>query len=514
MKLPEWYDDTEEVTPDVQPKGKVRPEWYTPEETSDERKKAIKDISEQQETITPRVQASVYLADRLDMKPSTVFRNFDTVAKEFWQTTTSPQGAMDSIRRAWDIGTKEYDLGKLSYRKMMGEDVDEQIQELKDAMPAEDQKKRAFPASFLKSFARMAPITAGGMRRGAQEGLALGAGGAAAAAIGGQLGPQAAFAEELVTIPGAFVGMFGVGATKGTMQDIGQVEAGLAYDEMVGEGIPHRIAMAASSGVGVVNAALETMQIKRVPGADALIDMALRRGVRNVMRNGAIRGAAAEFAKSYTKNIPEQVLQELAQETTNVLATETAKEFANLSEKKNIDKATGEEIANRMVETAKESAKAFTVMGLPGAVGSSVHAAKSSKQLQSATDNVQQIDIEEEIWNKLAEAEGGDLDDLVAAINEQTGQQDRMETSVELTTEGVKVVENGKAKKVDFEVDDDAVTISSFADMEPVTARNTLAKIQTEYPDRMLQFSEAMENAPKVKRAIEDLDQNARILNF
>ena len=524
MGMPEWYEEQEEekntnVAQQEETISGGMPRFYTPEATEKKVQDRVKDLvnnlpPEKQEVETPKIQSSLFLADRLDLKPSTVYRNFDTVAKEFWQKSTSPQGAWDAIKRAWDIGAKEYELGKLSYRKMQGEDVDEQIKQLKESMPPPDQKKRSFPASFLKSFARMAPITAGGMREGAKEGLATGGAAAGVTALAGQAGPQAALPEELVTVPGAFMSMFSVGATKGAMEDIGQVEAGLAYDEMTEEGIPQRIAYAASSGVGIVNAALETLQISRIPGIDDLLSTAMRRGVRNVLKNGTLRTAAGSFAKKYTKNIPEQVLQELAQETTNVIATETAKEFTNLSKKKGIEPATGEEIAERMKKTAAESAKAFSVMGLPGSVASSVNTVSAKKKLQSATDNTQYVDVEEEIWNKLAEAEGGELDELVEAINEQTGENQKQETSVEFTTSGAKVNEGGTEKNIEFSIDDDTVNITGFDDINPYSARKALVKIQTEYPDRILQFSEELENTQNIKRAVEDLDPNVRILNY
>ena len=44
--------------------------------------------------------------------------------------------------------------------------------------------------------------------------------------------------------------------TYGTVESISELEAGLAFDEMIGDGIDPRVATAASFGVGVINAAL------------------------------------------------------------------------------------------------------------------------------------------------------------------------------------------------------------------------------------------------------------------
>lgn len=506
------YSSLEKAEPISTPE-KSRPEWSTPDAQKENTLNKVKDVldvlpADQQEYETAKIQTSMWLADRFEMKPSTVYRNFDTISREFWGKTTQPQGALNSIKQSWILGQKETELGNLRYRQMMGEDVTEQIEELKKSMPAEDQKKRMLPVGMVKSLTRMLPTMLQGMTEGAQRGIALGTGAAGAAALAGQAGPQALTLEEVATVPGAFTAMFGVGSISGSTESIGRIEAGLAYDELLSLGVSEGVAKAAAAGVGSINAALEMMQIKRIPGMTSLARTAMGKTFTKVFKDGTVAGIAKNAISKYGKNVSEQVLQEVMQETTNVMVAEFAKQIENTYKGKDIPYAKIEEITSRLGETAIEAAKGFSLMGVPGTIAETVATGKAK-----SSRNMTEVEMKEELWNKLANAEGKELDELVEAINEQTGENKKSETTIDIQPGTAKIKSGEKEAEINYSVDDDVITVDSFADLTAYEAREVLATMQNQYPDRVMQFSEEIENVEQLKRGLEDLDPKVRALN-
>lgn len=193
--------------------------------------------------------------------------------------------------------------------------------------------------------------------------LAIAGGAAGAAAIAGQLGPQVAAPEEIVTVPGAFA----AGLASGNAASALEIEAGLAYNEMLEAGVSESTAQKIALGVGTVNAGLEFLQI------DELLD-----AYKITKASGA--------TKSFTKRILDELIErgiDVATETGQEVLQEGAT-IAGVQAGSKID--TGEwaysasDVGNRLLDTAKSSALSFGVMNVPAA----------GKNITSmATDNYQ-----------------------------------------------------------------------------------------------------------------------------
>ena len=147
-----------------------------------------------------------------------------------------PETFLGRVKASWKTGELQTELGILRYRQIIGEDLPEiatRIEELRAGLPKVPPVKRGLPERAVRAAAEMLPIQVSGMRKGVQRGLMFGMTAGGIAALAGQVGPQAVLPEEIVTVPAAFAALYGVGMLSGTLENIAQIEAGLAYDELV-----------------------------------------------------------------------------------------------------------------------------------------------------------------------------------------------------------------------------------------------------------------------------------------
>lgn len=180
--------------------------------------------------------------------------------------------------------------------------------------------------------------------------LASGTAFATGAAVLGQTGPQIALPEEVITVPGAFI----TGMQAGSAASNFEIEGGLAYQEMLEQGISPEVARIIGLSVGGGNAALEALQ------ADELI-----KGLK-VFNNKQGYESVAELLYAELKrrfpNLANQVIQEVAQEGVTIGGTQLASY---------IDKGelayTMPETLQRLGETALSSTLTFGLMDVPGA---------------------------------------------------------------------------------------------------------------------------------------------------
>lgn len=288
-------------------------------------------------------------------------------------------GAVDYIKGRWRIGKAQAEIGLLRYRDIIGqatpEDL-ERIEQIKATMPRfVDEEGRSLPIRAIAQAAEFLPIMLATMQRGMERGLKLGAGAAAITGIAGVAGPQAALPEEVITVPAAFAGMYGVGMLSGTLEAIGQIEAGLAYDELLevkddeGNVIDPKIAKAAAGAVGVINGLIELGQInlllRTIPGGRRILSGIIRDVTKDAVTSGALREVVRGAAR-LGAFVTAETAQEVLQETTNILAQDVATRLTNELEGTDLPKQTREQIVDRIVQTAKASALGFAALGLPG----------------------------------------------------------------------------------------------------------------------------------------------------
>lgn len=449
-----------------------------------------------------RIQAAQLLSQRTDIDIQTAFKKFDTIAEAWTGGKTTDLNAFQAIKRSYEIGDYTDELGALYYRRLMGDDSETlalKIENMEAEMPAADEAKRAFPVDFLKAAAEMVPIMIGGLEAGAQRGLLYGGGAAATALIAGQAGPQVGLPEEAITVPGAFLTLFGVGMKSGSIEHISQVEAGLIYKDIVDSGVEPELARNIALPAGLLNGAIEMLQIGNIPGIDSIVRKAtfssakrIARELKNKGLTGAAKRAAGRAAVrtgvGMVGNVAEETGQELVQESVSIIAEEMGKALSE----NGVSPSNAEDIVSRLTETMMQSVKAFTVMGLPGNV------AKIGSNVRNYA-NAQRIE------KRFNELNPEDTAAIEAAIQEEVARDRTVNV-----TEGGKISGEGgdTAGNIKYTIEDNKLKIDNIELKEgydyPEVAAQVVDKIIQENPGVEIDYSEIEDTTGTARRAVED----------
>ena len=254
--------------------------------------------------------------------------------------------------------------GKESYREMMGDENEKQVYE--DILAGEDYQFA--PGNWFEEAVSGAANLLGQQVSQWTDKRSLGMAGAAgtAAAVAGQLGPQVLVPEEIITVPGAML----AGLQAGSAASNFEIEAGLAYNEMLEKGISKETAKKIALAVGGVNAGLELVQMDE-----------LAKSFKILKNNPATEAAADSLGKrlvdmglDVAKDVGKETLQEVAQEGATITGTQVASKMD-----------TGEwaydtsEVLGRLGDTAKSSALSFGIMNVPHATVGTYNAVRANQ---------------------------------------------------------------------------------------------------------------------------------------
>ena len=200
------------------------------------------------------------------------------------------------------------------------------------------------------------------------ETLAYGAAAAGSAFAAGQMGPQALAPEEIVTVPGALAAGIAMGSAKTNFE----VEAGLAYNEMLENGISEQTARLIALGVGGINAALESVQ-----ASDLMKGLKVTAGKAGTQ--SVARGLLQELERRGIA-VGNETLQEIAQEAATIAGAQAASRYETGEWA-----YTAEETAERLKDTAVGSALSFGVMNAPGAARNTLAVVRNRPGAQAGT---------------------------------------------------------------------------------------------------------------------------------
>lgn len=249
---------------------------------------------------------------------------------------------------------------------------EKRLQELQSLYPGEQMYGATnWFEKFLIEGVRMLPTTEAAGKEALTMGLGTASGFAGIAAAAGQMGPQVATPEEIVTVPAAAALGMTIGMATGAGQAVDRMEAGLAYLELRdikdenGEPIPPGMAKAAAQMVGIVNAGLETLGLGKIAkhlGGERLVNTYARKAVAAALKKATFRDALLKFAGRYAETFGTNVTQEVLQEASNVLADEIVKSIAP----GDFQHTTTDEAANRLADVAVKTAEAMAFTALPG----------------------------------------------------------------------------------------------------------------------------------------------------
>jgi len=263
----------------------------------------------------------------------------------------------DFMKANWHLGKLQDLSGKEWAKKAKGKEniadqVGVKIAEFYDKYPQVIENDKNYVKQGLGGTAQMLPTQLGALKAGVKGGVAGGVTAGIGAAALGQAGPQVLTPEELLTVPGAFVGGYKVGSAGKSAEYMYKVEKGSSYQELIEAGVEPEKADLISDGVGMLNAGIEIAQIGywvKTLGKSIGI-------VNNPLFKNQLNSKGVKLLLQYAKSVGFESIQELGQEAVTVGGTAIG---------------TGEnpftkENATRLMDTFTQSVKTFSIMMLTG----------------------------------------------------------------------------------------------------------------------------------------------------
>lgn len=194
---------------------------------------------------------------------------------------------------------------------------------------------------------------ASGFERSAESAMPHVIGASTTALIAGQLGPQAALPEEILTVPGAAM----AGYKFGSAQFWYRQGVGTMALSMRDEGIDSKSSRFIAGLAAIPYALIEQLQIEQLaPG--------LRKGANKVITKSFAR-VLGEAAKKYGTTLASETLEEVGQEAIQIVAEDLAAYFEGQG-----IQVSSEDLkvrGLRLLTTMKEAAISMSLLPIPGA---------------------------------------------------------------------------------------------------------------------------------------------------
>ena len=318
--------------------------------------------------------------------------DFAKIAHDDWDTLSRTEKTLrwfkeipDDIVKGYKSGQLTPEIGLLGQQAQSGSNDKAMWDRIK--LLKEEEKKLKGTGGFFEEASKVVGQMSITLPKALEFGAATGLTYGGATLIAGQLGPQAALPEELVTVPTAAIGGFFAGMTAKMAEQSYRIEAGHSYLDMIDAGVDKNTAQYASAGVGLVNAGLEVVGLKYVaaPFKQALIRETTQQ-IAVSMTKPTTRMAVEEFAKNYGKAWTAEVSTELLQEVSAVAGEEIAKYYSDGSFEQKLSTSEGRaEIAERFASVFESTAKAMTLLAIPGASIKFRGDLKSAKEAERQT---------------------------------------------------------------------------------------------------------------------------------
>jgi hypothetical protein len=293
------------------------------------------------------------------------------------------------------------------------------------AGPYEDLSFKKHPFKYVAGEAAgLVPYMISSMQEGLKQGLILGGGFATITAAAGQVGPQIALPEEMITVPTAFSAGMSTGYAYGVIKNTLEREGGSLYLDMVEKGISPQTAQSLALTGGAIIGTIELMQFK-------LLDKPFKQAFSKVAKSKAGKAAITQVIGRYLKNVGGEVLEEDLQEITS-LAVET---IAGMIEENPDAVPTKEEWINRMYETTTRAAAGLAVISAPGAAVDATTTMGHQKLIKKAED----VNLLNKIITELKEQQAGQEKQVIAPLIEKKEEiKAEVKPEIKITPEKVK----------------------------------------------------------------------------
>jgi hypothetical protein len=277
--------------------------------------------------------------------------------------------------QAFKSGRADVNLANARYAELMGTASGEQIRAADLMSQGRDGRTFGADSWLEKGWAgtfQQLPNMIETLLGGVDQGIKGAIGGATIAAVAGQLGPQVALPEEVLTVPAGAAAGYKVGAVAGQLKASFRLQSGLAFDEFKnmkdadGRPMDQDVAKGAALISGAAGAILETIgfqaMAKLVPGLDKVAGHLTVDGVKAAIARPTVAAALKTFAQNIAKSGATEVTTEVLQEGIQIFAGEMAKSMAN-GEGADFAFMSSDDITGRLAETFEQTLQTMTIMG-------------------------------------------------------------------------------------------------------------------------------------------------------
>ena len=327
------------------------------------------------------------------------------------------------VKNQFEQGRQTVELANIGKRQLYGDfnDEDNKRKEIINKKFQELQNDygitglQQIPGKTAQMFPILAKTFVSGITGGLIGGGAGAAAGAGTALVAGQLGPQAATPEEIVTVP-ATAALFGSKGAKtgfrlGSAKAMFELEAGLAFNEYqditldTGEKIDVNTARGAAIITGVVNAGLEYLGFqsiaKNLPGFSSLKKESIKKALKNPIINNKIVNYARDIGTTAATEGSTEFFQELVTAGIGNLA-KLQEENTPLSVDLILDSFFSEENIERGKQSFKDGAMGGAGIAITGKTVSSgiKYTSKEIQKRKQATETKQKLNELSEIVEK------------------------------------------------------------------------------------------------------------------
>lgn len=298
----------EPESPEVRHAGLINPTWSVLQESFQNRIPAAEPVRPEVRPVVRRATA----ADAGTPAPGAgAVADFLGDQEKAIEETGAALDFFGKIAKRWRAGRERAVDDQLAFRAAAGEvaweDVADSLEPTEDTADAAGEN---FLSEGFLGAVEMVPAMIEGIVSGWETGLAGASAGALAAAAGGQMGPQIAAPEEILTVPGLAAGGWLVGNVAGSSGYWYRQGTGSMYHELRKEGVPHAPAQAVSAAFGVPYAAIEFAQVsKLIPGGSKALARTVGQAVKR--RLARLARLAAETGVNYAEQIGQETGQEL-----------------------------------------------------------------------------------------------------------------------------------------------------------------------------------------------------------
>lgn len=369
------------------------------------------------------------------IKDSPVTANFlaeqADVARDDVSVLTRIDRTFRAIGQGWKQGSVQDRVEPLNWRWLSGEILSPSEQEERRKLLGEMQalgktaERGDNPVAwFLGQTGYTGRQLVSSVREGAKGAIPGAVAGAGAAALIGQLGPQVALPEELVTVPGGFFFGGRAGFITATTVYNYKAEAGFAFAEYEqmrdesGQLLDPAVARGAAAAAGLLNAGLETVGdialAKMIPGLDRLVGAGSREAIKTLLARPTFRNAIAQAGKKWLTAASVEGVTESLQELGVILGRELAQ---GVSGQEFAPEAAGSDLM-RVLESGAAGFAGGAGVGLPG---SAISAVSNVREVRKANQTQQFMQALGEAAgeSKLRERLPQTFQDYVARIREQ-----------------------------------------------------------------------------------------------